>query len=247
MRRTYPLPNTKELHQSFSLWLWGWLVLFWWLKLRRPLRLNPRGRRSSCQDLVDATAVIILIIIDNALLLTFTCAIYFKSHKLRTFLSKFWFMRTILVLAADLLLLSYYIYHLVLHYEHVVLIHFLLCLVKTIFFTWHLKRQVSNDWTKLVKGGSIIIMINSSFFSASFGKWMNFRKISKEGSSKKVHCIFFFALEMTILVMNFQKKLQYIFSKKGAGRGGEGSKATRKFSENSSILEKTGLPSGRHP
>ena len=97
--------------------------------------LRP-GRCNSCNHISY---------IDNALLLTFTCAIYFKSHKLRTFLSKFWFMRTILVLAADLLLLSYYIYHLVLHYEHVLLIHFLLCLVKTIFFTWHLKRQVSND------------------------------------------------------------------------------------------------------
>ena len=63
-------------------------------------------------------------------------------------------------------------------------------------------------------------------------KWMNFRSWGYFRS--KCFIAILFALETAVLLMNFQKKLQYIFPKRGGGSGN--------FSENSSILEKRDFP-----
>lgn len=90
----------------------------------------------------DLTVILVLCTINYAFLITLTCAIYFKAHKLRIFLSKYWFLKTLLVLALDLFFVHYYIYLLFLKYDNGVLAHLLLFLAKTIIVIWYLKKQV---------------------------------------------------------------------------------------------------------
>ena len=98
---------------------------------------------------IDLAAVCALLAINYALFLTLTCAIYFKADKLRIFLSKYWFIRILLVLALDLILVHYYIYLLLLqyklYYNQGVLGHVIFFLAKTIVVIWYLKIQVSTE------------------------------------------------------------------------------------------------------
>jgi len=92
--------------------------------------------------MIDLSVVFVLFAIYYALFLILTCSIYFKADKLRTFLSKYWFLRTILVLVLDLFLVHYYIYLLLLQYDQAILGHVLFFLAKTILVVWYLKIQI---------------------------------------------------------------------------------------------------------
>jgi len=90
----------------------------------------------------DLAVIFAFFAIDYILFLILTCAIFFKADKLRNFLSKYWFIRTLLVLALDLFLVHYYIYLLLLQYDQGVLGHLLFFLAKTILVIWYLKIQI---------------------------------------------------------------------------------------------------------
>ena len=94
---------------------------------------------------IDLSVLLGLTYINCDFSLTLTCAIYFNAHKLRTFLFKYWFLKTLLVLALDLFFVHYYIYLLFLKYDNVVLGHLLFFLAKTLWYMWYLKKQVSNN------------------------------------------------------------------------------------------------------
>ena len=94
---------------------------------------------------IDLSVILVLCAINYTLNLTFTCAIYFKAHKLQIFLSKYWFLKTLLVLVLDLFFVHYYIYLLFLQYDNGVLAHLIFFLAKTAVVIWYLKKQVSNN------------------------------------------------------------------------------------------------------
>ena len=94
---------------------------------------------------IDLSVILVLCAINYTLNLTFTCAIYFKAHKLQIFLSKYWFLKTLLVLVLDLFFVHYYIYLLFLQYDNGVLAHLIFFLAKTAIVIWYLKKQVSNN------------------------------------------------------------------------------------------------------
>jgi len=91
---------------------------------------------------IDLSVIFVFIAIDCALYLTLTCSIYFKADKLRIFLSKYWFLRTLLVLALDLFLVHYYVYLILLKYDQGVLGHLIFFIAKTILVVCYLKKQI---------------------------------------------------------------------------------------------------------
>jgi len=91
---------------------------------------------------IDLSVIFVFVAIDCALFLTLTCTIYFKADKLRILLSKYWFLRTLLVLALDLFFVHYYTYLLLLKYNQGVLGHLIFFIAKTILVVWYLKIQV---------------------------------------------------------------------------------------------------------
>ena len=93
----------------------------------------------------DLSVILVICTIIYAFSITFTCAIYFKAHKLQIFLSKYWFLKTLLVLVLDLFFVHYYIYLLFLQYDNGVLAHLIFFLAKTAIVIWYLKKQVSNN------------------------------------------------------------------------------------------------------
>ena len=96
---------------------------------------------------IDLSVILVLCAINYTLNLTFTCAIYFKAHKLQIFLSKYWFLKTLLVLALGLFFVHYYIYLLFLKHDTRVLTHLLFFLAMTVIVIWYLKRQVNKKQT----------------------------------------------------------------------------------------------------
>merc|ERR1712172_301813 len=71
-----------------------------------------------------------------------TCVYYLMADKLRIFLSKYWFLRTLLVLALDLFLVHYYVYLILLKYGQGVLGHLIFFIAKTILVVCYLKKQI---------------------------------------------------------------------------------------------------------
>jgi len=92
--------------------------------------------------LIFAAAILSYALFDSGLVITYICAIYFRALRLRSFLSKYWFVRLLIMIGVDLLLVCYYLHCLVLHFHPIFLIYMLLVLAKAVILIWYLKREI---------------------------------------------------------------------------------------------------------
>merc|ERR1711936_605906 len=92
--------------------------------------------------LIFAAAILSYALFDSGLVITYICAIYFRAQRLQSFLSKYWFVRLLIMIGVDLLLVCYYLHCLVLHFHPIFLIYLLLVLAKAVILMWYLKREI---------------------------------------------------------------------------------------------------------
>jgi len=92
--------------------------------------------------LIFAAAILSYALFDSALVITYICALYFRAQRLRSFLSKYWFVRLTIMIGVDLLLVCYYLHCLFVHFNPIFLIYMLLVLGKAIILMWFLKREI---------------------------------------------------------------------------------------------------------
>ena len=93
--------------------------------------------------LIFAAAILSYALFDSGLVITYICSIYFRITNLRNFLSKYWFVRLIVMIVVDMLLVCYYLHCLVVHsFNFIFLTYLLLVLAKAAILTWYLKREV---------------------------------------------------------------------------------------------------------
>merc|ERR1712037_771083 len=78
--------------------------------------------------LIFAAAILSYALFDSGLVITYICAIYFRAQGLQSFLSKYWFVRLLIMIGVDLLLVCYYLHCLV--------------LAKAVILMWYLKREI---------------------------------------------------------------------------------------------------------
>jgi len=102
--------------------------------------------------LIFAAAILSYALFDSGLVITYICSIYFRINNLRNFLSKYWFVRLIVMIVVDMLLVCYYLHCLVVHsFNFIFLTYLLLVLAKAAILTWYLKREVCAPMSWQVK------------------------------------------------------------------------------------------------
>lgn len=93
--------------------------------------------------LIFTAAIISYALFDSVLVITYICSLYFRMEKLKSFLSKYWFVRLIIMIGIDVLLVCYYIHCLIVHpFNFIFLIYLLMVLGKALIMVWYLKREI---------------------------------------------------------------------------------------------------------
>jgi len=93
--------------------------------------------------LIFTAAILSYALFDSSLVIGYNCALFFRAHRVRSFLSKYWFVRLIVIIIIDLLLVGFYTHCLIVHpFNFIYLIYLILVLTKALILIWFLKKEV---------------------------------------------------------------------------------------------------------
>jgi len=93
--------------------------------------------------LIFTAAILSYALFDSSLVISYICALFFRAHRVRNFLSKYWFVRLIVIVIIDLLLVGFYTHCLIVHpFNFIYLIYLILVLTKALILIWFLKKEV---------------------------------------------------------------------------------------------------------
>jgi len=93
--------------------------------------------------LIITAAILSYALFDSSLVIGYICALFFRAHRVRSFLSKYWFVRLIVIIIIDLLLVGFYTHCLIVHpFNFIYLIYLILVLTKALILIWFLKKEV---------------------------------------------------------------------------------------------------------
>jgi len=94
-------------------------------------------------DLTFLAVIFVSLIVQSVLVITYTCSVYFRAKRLQSFLSKFWFVRLLIIIGSGLAAAAYLIYlYFFIYRSYKYIIYILWNLTFAILLMWQLKKEV---------------------------------------------------------------------------------------------------------
>lgn len=104
---------------------------------------NQQVIRFNNAYLIFTAAILSYALFDASLVIAYISALFFRANRVKNFLSKYWFVRLIIIVIIDLLLVCFYVHCLVIHpFNFIYLVYLILVLAKALILSWYLKREI---------------------------------------------------------------------------------------------------------